>query len=547
MLKAALIRRDKHPTAVANSEALTPGRTLCVAHGLVAPGLRSALALQAARAVLRLAMIGLAAIFVGEMISGRANWPMLGAALASLILGSLIGLVADRAIANTELKVANGLLEAVRGALAAASPGDIQAMPLGTLIAGLQRYPQAVAGLAVGHRLASIMLGLGPLLAAAAIMAISWEAALALILLTPVMIVFFVLIGGAIRSGAEVQEKAFGRLAAQFADRIRTLPTILGNHALMRERRKLAARLDTYASGTMSVLRIAFLNTGIIDFFSSLSIAILAVFLGLGHLKLISVPGFAGLELWQSLFILMIAPEYFVPFRRYAEQYHAKAEGLAAATALDTLVLARRQQSPAFEAAKATRDLADTASPLPRTGLVAITGPSGSGKSTLLRHLAGIGPAPSIDPEVDASPDVAWCSTDIYVPEGTLDAAIAWQNGPCCRTRLLLAAGNVGLLDDMLLPGGLDASIKAGGENLSGGQRLRIGLARALISGRAIFADEPTAKLDPANAAMVRQALVEAARTRLVLVATHDRSLALLAGRTIDLEMGNRQARERAG
>ncbi|WP_161633492.1 ABC transporter transmembrane domain-containing protein [Mesorhizobium erdmanii] len=533
--------------AVANSEALTAGRTLCVAHGLAAPGLRSALALQAARAVLRLAMIGLAAIFVGEMISGRANWPMLGAALASVILGSLIGLVADRAIANTELKVANGLLEAVRGALAAASPGDIQAMPPGTLIAGLQRYPQAVAGLAVGHRLASIMLGLGPLLAAAAIMAISWEAALALILLTPVMIVFFVLIGGAIRSGAEAQEKAFGRLAAQFADRIRTLPTILGNHALMRERRKLAARLDTYASGTMSVLRIAFLNTGIIDFFSSLSIAILAVFLGLGHLKLTSVPGFAGLELWQSLFILMIAPEYFVPFRRYAEQYHAKAEGIAAATALDTLVLARRQQSPAFEAAKAARDLADATSPLPRTGLVAITGPSGSGKSTLLRHLAGIGPAPSIDPEVDAPPDVAWCSTDIYVPEGTLDAAIAWQNGPCCRTRLLLAAGNVGLLDDMLLPGGLDASIKAGGENLSGGQRLRIGLARALISGRAIFADEPTAKLDPANAAMVRQALVEAARTRLVLVATHDRSLALLAGRTIDLEMGNRQTRERAG
>ncbi|MEO5759177.1 MAG: ABC transporter transmembrane domain-containing protein [Mesorhizobium sp.] len=547
MLKAALTRLDKRPTEAANSEAPTLGRTLRVAHGLAAPGLRSTLALQAARAVLRLAFIGLAAMFVGELISGLANWPLLGAALASLVLGSVIGLVADRAVANTELKVANGLLGAVRGALAAASPGDIQTMPLGTLIAGLQRHPQAVAGLAVGHRLASIMLGLGPLLAAAAITAISWEAALALIVLTPVMIVFFVLIGGAIRSGAEAQEKAFGRLAAQFADRIRTLPTILGNHALMRERRKLAARLDTYASGTMSVLKIAFLNAGIIDFFSSLSIAILAVFLGLGHLKLISVPGFADLQLWQSLFILMIAPEYFVPFRRYAEQYHAKAEGFAAATALDTLVLAGRPQSPAFEAAKATRDLADAISPLPRTGLVAITGPSGSGKSTLLRHLAGIGSAPSIQPDVDARPDVAWCSTDIYVPEGTLGAAIALQNGPYCRTRLLLAAGNVGLLDDMLLPGGLDALIKAGGENLSGGQRLRIGLARALISDRAIFADEPTAKLDPANAAMVRHALVEAARTRLVLVATHDRSLALLAGRTIDLGVGDRQARERAG
>ncbi|RVA08840.1 ATP-binding cassette domain-containing protein [Mesorhizobium sp. M7A.F.Ca.US.002.01.1.1] len=551
MLKAVLHRRDKRPAEAnppveTNSGAPTRGRTLCVAHGLAAPGLRSSLALQAARTVLRLAFIGLAAMFVGEMISGRANWQLLGAALASLILGSVIGLVADRAVANTETKVANGLLEAARGALAAASPGDIQAMPLGTLIAGLQRYPRAVAGLAVGHRLASLMLGLGPLLAAAAIMAISWEAALALIVLTPVMIVFFVLIGGAIRSGAEAQEKAFGRLAAQFADRIRTLPTILGNHALTRETRKLTARLNIYASGTMSVLRIAFLNAGIIDFFSSLSIAILAVFLGLGHLKLMSVPGFANLQLWQSLFILMIAPEYFAPFRRYAEQYHAKAEGLAAAAALDTLVLAARPQSQAFEAAILTRNLVSAAPPLSRTGLVAITGPSGSGKSTLLRHLARIGSAPSIQQDADERPEIAWCSTDIYVPQGTLGDAIGWGTGPCCRTRLLLAAGNVGLLDEVLLPGGLDASIKAGGENLSGGQRLRIGLARALISGRAIFADEPTAKLDPANAAMVRNALVQAARSRLVLVATHDRSLALLAGKTIDLGVGNRQARERA-
>ncbi|WP_164754296.1 hypothetical protein [Mesorhizobium sp. M7A.F.Ca.US.008.03.1.1] len=73
-------------------------------------------------------------------------------------------------------------------------------------------------------------------------------------------------------------------------------------------------------------------------------------------------PGFADLQLWQSLFILMIAPEYFVPFRHYAEQYHAKAEGFAAATALDTLVLAGRPQSPAFEAAKATRALTDATS-----------------------------------------------------------------------------------------------------------------------------------------------------------------------------------------
>lgn len=551
MLKTAFNRRAKHlpaakPKDVGTSfaEAPAPSSALNIARALAACGSRRALALQAMRLVSRLAFTGLAAMFVGGMIFGDAGWPLLGAGLASLALASVVGLMADRAVADTELAVADGLLEELRRTLAAAAPRDIQAIPLGALIAGLQRYPQAVAGLAVGHRLASIMLGLGPLLAAIAIVAVSWQAALALVVLTPVMIVFFVLIGGAIRSGAEAQEKAFGRLAAQFVDRIRTLPTILGNHALARESRKLAARLDTYASGAMSVLRIAFLNAGIIDFFSSLSIAILAVFLGLGHLKLVSIPGFADLQLWQSLFILMIAPEYFAPFRRYAEQYHAKAEGLAAATALDTLVLAARPRAPAFEAAIVARGLAG-APLLPQAGLVAITGPSGSGKSTILRHLAGIGAAPCDQAGLNGRPGIAWCSTDIYVPEGALGAAIAWGNDPCCRTRLLLAAGSVGLLDDLLLPGGLDALIKAGGENLSGGQRVRIGLARALISGRAIFADEPTAKLDPANAAMVRRGLADAARGRLVLVATHDRSLAMLARTTIDLGAGNRQVREK--
>ena len=176
-------------------------------------------------------------------------------------------------------------------------------------------------------------LAAGPLLAAAALMFVSWQATLLVIGLTPVMIVFFALVGGEIRRRADIQERSFGRLAGQFADRIRTLPTILANHALAQEKEKLAGRLETYAHNTMGVLRIAFVNAGIIDFFASLSIAMLAVLLGLGHLKLVTIPGFSDLELWQSLFVLMIAPDYFAPFRRFSEQYNAKAEGLAAAAA----------------------------------------------------------------------------------------------------------------------------------------------------------------------------------------------------------------------
>jgi len=170
------------------AEARAPSGALDVASALAARGLRSALTLQALRAVSRLAFTGLAAMFVGRMIFGDASWPLLGAALVSLVLASVVGLMADRAVADTELAVADGLLEELRSTLAAANSRDIQAMPLGALIAGLQRYPLAVAGLAVGHRLASIMLGLGPLLAAIATGTMSWGAGLAPIVLRPLLI-----------------------------------------------------------------------------------------------------------------------------------------------------------------------------------------------------------------------------------------------------------------------------------------------------------------------------------------------------------------------
>jgi len=105
------------------------------------------------------------------------------------------------------------------------------------------------------------------------------------------------LIGGLVRSKAQAQEHAFGRVAAQFSDRIRTLPTILSNHALDREQSKLEYRMTAYADSTMDLLRIAFLNAGVIDFFSALGIAVLAVLLGLGHLGLVRVPGLSSLHL----------------------------------------------------------------------------------------------------------------------------------------------------------------------------------------------------------------------------------------------------------
>ena len=509
---------------------------LALARDFGAAGLRATLGWQIARTLFRVGFAGALALFAGRLIEDATfDLIAMAGALTCLALSAAAGVFADLAAAGAEDAVVERLRAALQDVLSRKSPVRLRTKPSGALIAGLQRYPGALAGLVISHSAAKSMLAIGPLLAATAVALVSWEAALTLFLAIPVMVIFFVLLGGAVRSRAEAQEKAFGRLAAQFSDRIRTLPTILANHALPREHDKIEARMTLYADSTMAVLKVAFLNAGIIDFFSAIAIAVLAVFLGLSHLGLMHVPGFSGLALWQSLFVLIIAAEFFTPFRRYAEQYHVKAEGQAAAKELDWHFDESAEAATGAGSANAkpfTIDGAFGAADLPPAGLIAVSGPSGSGKSTLLRMLAGIETPP---PGFKALPQVTaegcdWIATDIYVPAGTLGETIGWNRGSHERAVLQAAAAHVGLLDERLLPGGLDARIAEGGDNLSGGQRMRIGIARIMLSGGVVLADEPTAKLDPQTAKLVRQVLADIASRRLVIVATHDERLIEAAG-----------------
>jgi ATP-binding cassette subfamily C protein len=541
---AQLLRRDDHsPRPTAAGTASDAG----VAHGyareLGKSGLRKTLTWQIARALSRLGFAASLAIFAGQMIeAGDFFAPAFSAAMITLVLSAATGCVADFQAARAESEVANGIRAALQDALVHMAPARARSRPAGQLIAGLQRHPDRLAGLTISHTAAKSMLAIAPLLAGLSISVVSWQAALTLVFGIPIMILFFALLGGAVRSKAQLQERAFGRLAAQFADRIRTLPTILANHAFERERGKIERRMSAYAGSTMSVLAVAFLNAGVIDFFSALAIAVLAVFLGLGHLGLVHLPGFSGLELWQSLFILVIAADFFAPFRRYAEQYHIKAEGEAAAKELDWYFGAAATQDAAIRRFAFNRLDESDVTQWPVTGLIAISGPSGAGKSTLLRMLTGIeAPASGITavPQVTMA-GCSWISTDIYVPAGTLRDAIAWNSPGISPTALYRAAESLDLTDEKLLPGGLEARISEGGANLSGGQRMRLGIARALIADDAVIADEPTAKLDAKTANLVRQVLGETAKRRLVIVATHDDRLIEMADRHHVLAMPSR-------
>ena len=212
---------------------------LDLARNFGAAGLRATLFWQIARTLFRIGFAGSLAVFAGRLIedatfdthgAGRyarlprfveRRWP-----LRRSLRGERRG------------RVVNRIRTALQDALFESTPARIRTKPAGALVAGLQRYPNALASLVISHSAAKSMLAIGPSLAAAAVAFVSWEAALTLFLAVPVMVVFFAVLGGVIRSRAEAQEKAFGRLAAQFSDRIRTLPTILANHALLARARQ---------------------------------------------------------------------------------------------------------------------------------------------------------------------------------------------------------------------------------------------------------------------------------------------------------------------
>jgi ATP-binding cassette subfamily C protein len=514
---------------------------IAYAAGVTASRRRGLLMLSLARHGLRIAFVLCLGILAARMIEAGVFVPELAyAAGAALLFSGVVSYVADMRMAAAEAAAANAILDRAQSVLAEMPAREAEAMPRGKTIAQLQRYPAAVARFSVSHWLARMNMTLVPLLVAGAIAFISWPAAIALLVATPVMILFFALVGGKIHEKAEAQEKALGRLATQFSDRIRTLPTILANHALAREDAKLGTRMRNYSSRTLSTLSVAFLNSAILDFFSSLSIAMLAVFLGLGHLGLAKLPGFYDLALWQSLAILILAPEYFAPLRRFAEQYHLKAEGKAAAEALEWIMETKEAEEAAQAHYAGAKNLVlQFAGPvpdftLPECGLVVLTGPSGSGKSMLLKTLAGVERPVKGRCGLPQLMPVALVSVDTFIAGGTLKEIIGRgrQAGPGVIRHI---ADTLWLLDERYLPGGLNAYIAEGGENLSGGQRMRIALARGLLGTGPLLCDEPTAKIDPHTAGRIRNELVKAAETRLVIAATHDPALIEMADIRVDV------------
>ncbi|HEY1072199.1 thiol reductant ABC exporter subunit CydD [Brevundimonas sp.] len=352
-------------------------------------------------------------------------------------------------------------------------------------------------------------------------------------------------------AGAESrrQFQALERLSGLFLDRIRALPAILAFQAEKQQTTVIARASDDLARRTGKVLKIAFLSSAILEFFSALAVALVAVYCGFNLLKLLPFPAPEQLSLTRAFFLLALAPEVYAPMRRLAAAYHDRQAAEAAVPSLkkltgDAAPVALRPPVPVNTPAIVFRDVAiayEAGAPV-LTGFdlrvapgatVALLGASGSGKSSLLHLFLGLSPLSGGAVEVNDvrlsdHPDltgwIAWAGQAPVVVPGTLaeNIALAWRAAP--SHRVMEAAARAGFTGD------LNRMIDERGGGLSGGERRRLGLARAFLKPAPILLlDEPTANLDAASEAALLPIIRAAAEGRTALIATHSEAVAELA------------------
>jgi ATP-binding cassette subfamily C protein CydD len=378
----------------------------------------------------------------------------------------------------------------------------------------------------------------------------------------PLIPLFMALVGMHTEAQNRRQFRLLARLSHHFLDVVAGLPALklLGR---ARAQAGIIRRIsDEQRRHTMRTLRTAFLSSLVLELLATLSVALVAVGIGL---RLVS----GSLDLEIALMVLILAPEAYRPLREVGANYHASAEGLAAAEEVFAIL---GEPLPATGTATPPADLtirfedaevrfpgrAEPALRLSATitpgEVVALTGTSGCGKSTALHVLLGFVTPRSGRVTVGGVPmsdfdPAAWRRRIAWVPQRPhLFASSVYENialtGEPDATAVEAAADLAGATPFIRdLPDGFGTRLGDSGTGLSAGQRQRIALARAFLRDAPIvLLDEPTANLDTGTAASVMDAIRRLAAGRTVLIAAHRPELIALADRVIDLSHQRRPA-----
>ena len=403
-----------------------------------------------------------------------------------------------------------------------------------------------------------------PIAILVAVFPADWVSGLVLVLTAPLIPLFMILVGKGAEDLNQRQWRQLARMSARFLDSLQGIATLKLFGASRREARVVEEISQAYRRSTMKVLRVAFLSSVILEFLSTVSIAVVAVLIGFRLLwgDMAFLPGF---------FVLLLAPEYYLPLRSLGGHYHARMEAIGAAEGMleifempvpqqaaraDALPLPRaplgvefRGVGFAYESGRpALQDASFQAEPGRITALV---GASGAGKSTVLQLLLAFArpQAGSIrvnGQDLSALDEGAWLAQVAWVPQRPHVFAMSVLDNirlarPGASPEEVEAAARAARAHDFIvaLPRGYHTLLGERGAGLSGGQIQRLALARAFLKDAPlVLLDEATAHLDGQTQAAVMQAIAQLARGRTLIMAAHRLGTLALADRVVVLERG---------
>lgn len=413
---------------------------------------------------------------------------------------------------------------------------------------------------------ATALVAMVPPIILAVVLPADWVSALIMLVSAPLIPLFMILIGRGAERLNQRQWRRLARMGAHFLDTIQGLTTLKLFNASRREAEVIARVADDYRRSTMAVLRIAFLSSAALEFFATVSIALIAVLIGFRLLD-------GEMTFFHGLFVLLLAPEFYLPLRNLAAQYHARMEAIGAAEMLVELLdrpepaepdRPYRTEGPDPRVPPGIRfENVSFRYPGERAALcglnleiaagetVALVGPSGAGKSTVASLLLRF-----IEPDagtihVDGLPLSAierqcWLQRVAWIPQrprlfsGSLADNLRLA-APAADRDDLIAAARAARAHEFIeeLPQGYDTAVGEGGEPLSGGQIQRLAIARAILKDAPlVILDEPTAHLDRVSEQAVHQALRTLARGRTLLIIAHRLQTTRTADRILVLDRG---------
>ncbi len=409
---------------------------------------------------------------------------------------------------------------------------------------------------------------------------VDWIAGVLILLATPIIPISMILIGWGTESVHRAQQDQQASLAAHLMDRLQALPWLRRMGATEQAKLGVEQAAEVYRKISMRVLRVAFLSSAALEFFSALAIGLMAIYIGFALLGLVSFGPAQQMTLASGLFILLLAPECFLPLRQLAQAHHdmnaakASAEILGPLMNKESAATAKGSEDRAvfgmpasggqsgFDQPDVAADLMgvtltwpDATEPvlnridlrIQHGEIIGIAGDSGQGKSTLINILAGF-----IEPTHGKSirdPHWAWLGQRPHLFHASLrENLLLGSQTPITDDALKVALAKVGLpLPNPLLQAGLDTPIGESRQGVSGGQAQRIALCRAVLSGATLWLlDEPTAALDADTRDALLDIMSQHAKLNhiTVVMASHDQAALSHCDRVFVIKNGSLQERK---